>query len=348
MSRLLQRTLGALAVISVAISAASAQSPQPETALFNRDAAVYSEASGDLYLVDFLHDAVSVLSSSGNSSSIQVGSKPIAVVLNHRTGMLYVVNSGGRSVSVIDDKTHAVKATVETAARPYAIAVDAAADKVYVSNTFSNKLTVIEGATNTTTNLPVGSADIIVVNPDPHRIILFGYESDTVTELDPATGATVKLPAGALHLWGAARVGKTLYVSHVQEHSIGAIDLTTHTVSALPTGAMPCAIAVSSSTGKIYVANYADGTVTVLDHGKPSSLKVTSHPQGLTLDDAAGLLYIASPQQNAITVVDTKTLHVKGTLSDPDHPYAVALNPVTHKAYGVNLGAAPFTAIHLP
>lgn len=111
---------------------------------------------------------------------------------------------------------------------------------------------------------------------------------------------------------------------------------------------MPCAIAISAVTGKIYVANYADGTLTVLDHGKTSTLTVTPHPQGLALDDAAGLLYIASPQQNAVTVLDTKTPRVNDTFTGLDHPYAVAFNPVTHKAYAVNLGESSFTPIHLP
>jgi len=333
-----------------------AQTPAPQTApqttIINRDASVYSEAARAIYLVDPSHDAVAVLSSTKTSTSIKVGAHPVALALNRRTGMLYIVNSTGRSVSILDTRTNAVVATVATvatAARPYAIAVDEAADKVYVSNTFSDRLTVIDGATHAVTNLRTGSADVLVADPDRHRVYLLGYESDTLTELDPGTGALTKLPAGAMHLWGLARAGKTLYVSHVQDAEIAALDLETHSIRTLATGRMPCAIVVSAATGRVYVANFADGSVTILDKTRPTAtVKVSPHPQGLTLDDDAGLLYVASPQNDAVTIIDTGTGRVRRTLSDPGHPYAIALNPSTHVAYAVNLADDPFAPLDSP
>ncbi|RZU40700.1 YncE family protein [Edaphobacter modestus] len=343
-----QRLLGiflGLPVLFVPVSVLRAQGLS-QTTLINRDAAVYSKDTGKIYLVDTVHNAVIVLSSSKPPSSIEVGASPIALALNPRTGRIYVVDSGSRSVSVIDASTDKVVATVPTAARPYAIAIDEAANKVYVSNTFSNMLSVIDGASNHVANLPTGSADAIVVDSDRHRVYLFGYESDTLTELDPATERTTKIPAGAMHLWGIARAGKTLYVSHVQDASIAAIDLETHALRNLPTGSMPCAIAINKTTGQVYVANYADGTVTILEkEERPTTVAVSPHPQAVALDEAAGLLYVASPQQNTVTVVDTQTRNVRQTYRNLDHPYAVVLMGETHAAYTVNLGNAPFTLL---
>jgi YVTN family beta-propeller protein len=332
-------------MLLVPVSVLRAQVPS-QTALINRDAAVYSEDSGKIYLVDTVHNAVIVLSSSKAPSTIEVGASPIALALNRRTGRIYVVDSGSRSVSVIDGNTDKVVATVPTPARPYAIAVDEASDKVYVSNTFSNMLSVIDGASNHVANLPTGSADTIVVDSDRHRVYLFGYESETLTQLDLATEKTTKIPAGAMHLWGTAQAGKTLYVSHVQDASIAAIDLETHALHNLPTGSMPCAIAVDKTTGQVYVANYADGTVTILDRDeRPTTVVVSPHPQAVTLDQTAGLLYVASPQQNTVTVVDTRTRHVRQTYRNLDHPYAIVLMGETHAAYAVNLGDTPFTLL---
>lgn len=331
------RVLHALLLHAAMLLPVSASAQEPQTTFINRDASVYSDISHSLYLVDTSHDAIAVISSSNPATSIPVGSHPIALALNRRTGLLYAVNSSGRSVSIIDTRSNSVVATAPTAARPYAIAVDEAANKIYVSNTFSNILTVIDGATHTTSNLRVGSFDAILIDSDRHRIDLLGYESDALTVLDPATGATTKLPAGAMHLWGLARAGKTLYVSHVQDAEIAAIDLETHAIRTLATGKMPCAIAVSASTGEIYVANYADATVTVISpSGSASALHVAPHPQALTLDDAAGLLYIASPQNNAVTVIDTKHHRMPHIVNDLDHPLAVAVDPATHAAYAAS------------
>ena len=329
----------------VSLTNVHAQSAPSQTALINRDATIYSEANQKLYLVDPIHNQIAAISSNGSSQIIPVGSAPIALALNPATGMLYVVNSQSRNVSVVDTRRGLVAATVPTAARPYAIAVDAFSNRVYVSNTFSNMLTIVDGKTNTAKNLPTGSADVILVG-DRQHVYLFGYESDTVTELNPDTGAMAKLSAGSMHLWGAALDQQTLYLSHVQEKSLAAIDLATHSVRSLVTGNMPCAIVQSKKTGKIYVANYADGTVSVLDKNRTlATIAVSLYPQALTLDEQSGLLYVASPQQNSITAVDTRTNQVRKTYTSLEHPYAVGVNLSNHRAYSVNLAENSWTAL---
>jgi YVTN family beta-propeller protein len=323
------------------------QTSGPATGLINRDPAVFVQSTGKIYLVDSDHDALIMLPSSRDPLRIKVGERPNAVAVNQKTGRIYVVNAAGRSVSILDTHTDQVIATVPTAARPYAIAVDEIGNKVYVSNTFSSMLTIIDGESGHANNLKAGSADAILVDSDRKKVYLLGYESDTVTQLDPATGAMEKLSAGAMHLWGMARAGKTLYISHVQDAAIAAIDLATGSARSLPAGAMPCAIAVSKS-GQIYVANYADGTVTIINDGVSSTLTVAAHPQALTLDEDAGLLYVASPQQDAVTLIDTRTRRILQRYQDPDHPYGVAFSPVTHQAYAVNQGNTPFTPLKRP
>lgn len=330
---------------AVFLSGIPALGAPPQTALINRDAAVYNESNQKLYLVDSIHNQIVAISSSGSSQIIPVGSAPIALALNPTTGLLYVVNSGSRNVSVVDTRGDLVVATVPTAARPYAIAVDVPSDRVYVSNTFSNMLTILDGKTNTAKNLPAGSADVILVR-DRQHVYLFGYESDTVTELNPDTGAMTKLSAGSMHLWGAALDRQILYLSHVQEKSLAAIDLVTHSIRSFETGNMPCAIVQSKKTGKIYVANYADGTVSVLDKKhKLVSITVSLQPQALTLDEQADMLYVASPQQNSIAVVDTRTDRIRKTYTHLEHPYAVGVNLSNHRAYSINLAENSWTAL---
>jgi YVTN family beta-propeller protein len=314
------------------------------TGLINRDAAVYSRSTGKIYLVDPAHGSVIAISSPEHTFTIKVGGEPIAIAINQKTDRIYVVNAEDRSVAIVDAHTDTVIATVPTAARPYAIAVDEASNKVFVSNTFSNMLTVVDGASNSASNLRTGSADAILVDPERQKVYLLGYETDSITELEPTTGAMRKLAAGDMHLWGMVRSGGLLYVSHVQGSSIAAIDPLNDKTQNLPTGAMPCAIAVNSKTGDIYVANYADGTVTILSKKrKSSSVRVSAQPQALALDEAAGLLYVASPQQNTVTVIDTRTAQTLRTFRDVDHPYAVTFSPVTHQAYAINEGESPFT-----
>src|SRR5262249_54096315 len=137
-------------------------------------------------------------------------------------------------------------------------------------------------------------------------------------------------------------------VTHVQDSDVAAIDLETHNIQRLPVGAMPCAIALHPRTGQIYVANYVDGTVTFLDRNATSAtIKVVPHPQPLPLDAERNLLYVASQQAAAVSVINIKTRQLRQTLSVPEHPYAIAVNPVTHAAYTANQGDTPFTPLVL-
>jgi YVTN family beta-propeller protein len=330
----------------VAAGMAIAQAPAPQPGLINRDATVYAASTGKLYIVDTAHDAVIAVARNGEATNIKVGVRPDAIQINNRTSMVYVVNPGSRNVSVIDTAKDEVVATVPTAARPYAIAVDGVSNKVYVSNTFSNMLTVIDGSSNTASNLKVGSADVIMVDNDRRRVYLLGYESDTLTELNPEDGTTSKIPAGAMHLWGLARKGKILYVTHVQDANIAAIDLETHAIREIAVGAMPCAIAVNPLRDEFYVANYADGTVTVVKDNAPvATIKVSARPQGLAVDEQAQLLYVASPQQNSIALIDLRSRRVIRTIRVDDHPYTVALQPQSHAAYSVNISSNSYTPL---
>jgi len=335
-----------LALLIVASVFGHALTPELKVGILNRDAAVYSAASGKVYLIDADHNAVNVITSANAATSVRVGSGPVSIGVNNQTGMVYVVNSSEHSVSVIDGKTDAVVATVPTPARSYAVAVDEVNNKVYVANIFTNLFTIIDGVTNTATNVPAGSADAIVVDNGRKRVYLLHYETDNIVEFDPATGAIAKFPAGAMHEWGILRSGKTLYVTHVQDSNIAAIDLDTHAIRTLPTGYMPCAIAINSKTGQLYVANYGDGSVTIFDKDAvTSTVKVSPHPQALALDSDKGLLYVASPQENSVSVIDIKARRIRNTIKSAEHPYAIVVNPTTHVAYSANLADPAFTTL---
>ena len=186
--------------MSLASVRANTQTGQPTAGLINRSAIVYSRSTDKVYAVDRAHGAVSIVNSTGTAKRVKVGSEPEAIAVNERTEAVYVVNSGDRSVSVIDGKSDTVVATIATAARPYAIAIDESANKVYVSNTFSNMLTVIDGVTNLASNLKTGSADAIEVDAKRKRVYLLGYESNSLTVLNSETSAITKMPTGGMHL----------------------------------------------------------------------------------------------------------------------------------------------------
>ena len=102
----------------------------------------YSHKNGKLYVVDPDHEGIAIVAINDTVKSLRTGLGPVSIVVNEQTGRVYVVNSGDRSIALVDGSTDAVIAMGSAAAKPYAIAVDEVNDRVYVSNTFRDLLTV--------------------------------------------------------------------------------------------------------------------------------------------------------------------------------------------------------------
>ena len=163
---------------------------------------------------------------------------------------------------------------------------------------------------NLASNLNTGSADAIVVDAKRKRVYLLGYESNSLTVLNSETGAITKMPAGGMHLWGTVQVGKVLYVTHVQDANVAAIDVETGIVRTIPTGAMPCSLTVNADRNEVYVANYGDGSVTVIDGHLGTAIgtvAVGKHPQAIAVDPTKGLVYVANTQESTVSVIDVPT-----------------------------------------
>ena len=193
-------------------------------------------------------------------------------------------------MSVIDEATGTVTATIPVGANPYAVAVDPAAGTVYVANTCDNTVSVIDAATRTVTaTIPVGASPVAVA-------------------VDPAAG--------------------TVYVTNARRcDTVSVIDVATSTVTAtIPVGTDPDGVAVDPATHTAYVANSGDGTVSVISAAGPVSGPIVSGYRAALCvadsgDSAANDTPITiatcdgSPGQDW-TVTSTGTLQVNGKCLD--------------------------------
>jgi YVTN family beta-propeller protein len=119
---------------------------------------------------------------------------------------------------------------------------------------------------------------------------------------------------------------------------IKAASRTTRFVNA---GQIPCAIAVDSSSGKVFVANYASHSVTVLDDASNTVLAtvdVNSWPQAIAIDPGNHRVYVASTHDGTTAVLDATTNSLLSTLKTDNSPFAIAVNPKSHTAVLLGLG----------
>jgi YVTN family beta-propeller protein len=307
---------------------------------------------GKVYAVDEKDGSVAVIDMTTDSfTRVKVGAGPEALAVNTLTGRVYVANSTDGTISVLDGKTNTVLATIKGEAHPYVLAVDEANNKVYVSNTYSNKVTVIDGETNTASALKLGSADNILIDSKNTRVILLGYEDPNLIILNVSTGTSQKAAVGT-HIWGMARneVTGTVYVTRIENSEVVALQPDFQHKTTIPTGAMPCAVAVNPKTNMVYVVNYADSTVTVIDEEKKTAIatiNVGYLPQVVSVDPSANLVYVANTHSNSVSVIDGNTNIVIATLDAGKNPFGLASGANARKLYVSNYGQPSFTILNL-
>jgi len=317
-------------------------------ALISSRAIAFNPVNGKVYVVDEPGGAVIVIDSHSNTSvRVKVGSGPDALAVNRSTGNVYVVNSSDGTVSEMNGFNNAVNRTFKAGAHPYVIAINDTTSKAYVTNTFSNAVAEIDLADGITRFLKIGSADNVVIDSRANREYFIGYEEPNIRVVNGATSEVDKAAAAQEHLWGMAidEASGVLYVTASGSGQLLAVGQAKYSV-----GAIPCAVAVNSVTGMIYVVNYGDDSVTVFDGGRKAvagTIKVGHGPQAIAVDSNANRVYVANTHGDSVTVIDGHSNQVIATVPAGRNPYAITAGSDPRTIYVANFGGPSFTAVRV-
>jgi len=342
--------LGCAMLMTVIPSAIAAESALPSSGLINPRAIAYNPGTGKVYAVDTSHAAVVIYSSASSQiRHVTVGAEPVSIAVNSVNGKAYIANGGAGTVTILDGSSDAVVATVPIGSHPYSIAVSPSSGNVYVTHTFGDQLSIIDGSTNAVAEVKTGSSDLIAINPSKSIAYLLGYGGD-LKVLDESSKQFSETPVGR-HGWALTlnNVTGAVYVARIEDSDLAAIRPGSSSPTTLPAGAIPCAIAVNASGDRLYVANYGDDTVTVIDAGsgqKTATIPVGSHPKAIAFDPTRSLIYVANTSDGTVTVIDAATNKVVATLPAGKNPYALAVVPGSNRLYVANeVDNAPSTVV---
>lgn len=135
-----------------------------------------------------------------------------------------------------------------------------------------------------------------------------------------------------------------IYVANVDDDTLTVIDGANNSVSVIPTGAGPNALAVNPLTGNVYVANFYSNTVTVTDGSTLSTLNVGITPTAVEVNPLTGMIYVANTSSNSVTVIDGAT-HNLSTVAVGAGPDSLAINTQTNQIYVANYSSNDVTVI---
>ena len=348
-------TVSLFLVASTTAATPAACAQQPITVgLLSRQSVAVDLLSGKAYAVDSRHNAVLVASADASRSirSVSVGAAPVAIAIDSAHARVYVANNGGATVSVLDASTDAVVQTVAVGLHPYALAVDAEHQQVYVARTFSNSLTLIDGVSGHTSTLAGASADAMVVEQARHALYLLNYEAGDLLVVHTETHAIQRVPLGKGHSWGIAADADAglLYITHPVDNQVTALHPETAAATSIPVGRMPSAVATDPSLHRMYVANYLDDDVWVLDsdtHRLIAKVPTGPRPQALAVDYVAHSVFVAMSGSAEVAVLDGSTGALQRTLAVGSHPYALAVDAARRTLYVSNELGPPLSVVPL-
>jgi DNA-binding beta-propeller fold protein YncE len=250
-------------------------------------------------------------------TTVAVGANPTGVAVNPVTHTVYVGNGNDSTVSVINASTcSAVRRTgcsqtpptISVGSGPGLVAVNAVTDTVYVGNLFGNTVSVINGAEcNAMNTFGCGQAPATIqVGSGPG-----------IPGIDPSTN--------------------TIYVPNSNDGTVSVINGATcdaqntsgcsQTPPTVAAGSGAGAVAVDPRTHTVYVTNFNDGTVSVINGATcnatnasgcgqaPATVPVGPLPVDVLIDQASQTVYVpvSGPSLGALDMIDASACNATNT-----------------------------------
>ncbi len=111
-------------------------------------------------------------------------------------------------------------------------------------------------------------------------------------------------------------------------------------IGTVPIGNTATYIVPNPATDKIYVTNFGDGTVTVIDGPTDTATTVTvgTHDEFLVVNPVTNKIYVNNRRDGTVSVINGATNTVTKTIGGFSYPIGSDVNPVTNKIYVANSG----------
>lgn len=297
------------------------------------------QASPLAYIGNSADNTVSIIDTAGQLvvATPGVGALPYGVAVDKTTGTAYVTNQDGGTVSVIDGATMAVVRTLTLGGRPFGAAVSPDGDWLYVSNISDGTVLRIDTTSGEVSDRASlgGNPAGLCLSPDGATLYVALNGGDSLAALSADTLALLgglALPDGPLGVVvlpsGLVYVSSLGPVTALEPSTVSVIDPQSLSLAAsIPVGYGAHDLAASPDGASVYVSNFFDGTVSVIDTAIQTvraTVDVTpgGNVAGIDLTPSGSLAYVADVGGNAMALIDTADDSLAGFIPVGGQPYA--------------------------
>jgi YVTN family beta-propeller protein len=140
---------------------------------------------------------------------------------------------------------------------------------------------------------------------------------------------------------GPVSAAQVVYVPNISANDVSVLDAVTGAPdgAAIPVGAGPYSVAVTSDATRVYVSNFGANTVSVVDaatRAVVATIPIGASPIGVAISPDDSLVYVANFNSNTVSVLAAATDTVIATIPVGTRPYGLAVSPDGARAYVVN------------
>jgi YVTN family beta-propeller protein len=262
-----------------------------------------------VYVTEWYYDLAQIISGTEVVDSVYAGRGPAGVVAHCNNNSVYVLDKWTPGVTFIQGDQDLC---FIPGSEPNAGVVDPRTGYVYIANSGSDSVAVLDGCTQITETAVGSFPNAITFSPsDGYVYVVNSGEIPATVSVISDTQVVLTVPVGAGHtnlgvhgFWGTE------------------LDGSTDIIAAHP-------------DGRIYVSNWASGTVSVIsDTEWLTDVVVGTNPNTLGIDPGNGYVYVANVGSDSVSVISGT--EVITTVAVGDYPFHLAVNPANGYVYVAN------------
>ena len=282
---------------------------------------------------------------------------------------IYVANSEGDNISIIDPATNRVTGEIRVSKNPHGIVASADGKRFYVSSETENVLDVVDRASSAVIRrVPLGRRpNNLAITPDGRRIYICIRGEDCVDIVDAASLEKVKrVPFGAApHNVYATPDGRWMLATSMDERKITAINVQTEKPEFdIPVGGVPRPLVIEPGPGGrperlfvqlsdlhgFVVVDFAARSVihrVLLPDAPANAVPLIPHTlsHGIGIAPDGKTLWVASMLDSSISVFRLPGLKRLATVPIGHAPDWLTFTPDSRRCYVSNAGANSVSAI---
>ncbi|MGI6358647.1 MAG: YncE family protein [Bacillota bacterium] len=269
------------------------------------------------------------------AKTLPVDKNPHEVVISPDGSLAYVTNSGGNTLSVLDNRN------MEEIKRighpdfhfPHGLAITRDGQRLLLASTRSGKFFVFSLPDLSVKHVFTTGQDsvhMVSLTPDEHFAYIANIRSNTVTRFDMQREQVLEhIPVGtgpeglAIH-----PNGSELYVANQHDNNVYVMDMVDHSVKhTIKLGTLPIRLVFSPDGHYAFVPNRESGDLSIIDCSRPWEIKrirVGVWPGGVVFDTAGQRAFVANNKTNDVSVIEVETLKETGRFDAGIHPDGIA------------------------